>query len=231
MSHGRHLGADREPKAPPDSASSTPPVDPVVHCADPRARVIEALISTVSYRGYDRTTIARILQNAELPTAIFDEHFQDKEDCFLQALDELIARLQHKVLEAFSVAAPWPERVRFGLGALLEGLAEDHAGARVMMVECLSAGPIAVARHRSILSVLVPFLEEGRREAAHPEYLPPQTSEAVVGGIASILHRRVLEERTAELPRLRADMAYFALVPYVGHLRALADTQLSPPAA
>jgi AcrR family transcriptional regulator len=230
MSHGRHLGADREPTAPPDSASSAPFAAPAPHCADPRARLIDALIATVAYRGYDRTTIARILQTAEVQAAVFDEHFQNKEDCFLRALEELIARLQRKVLEPLRPDVPWPERVRLGLEALLRALAEDQEGARVLMVECLSAGPVAVARHRSILDVLVPLLEEGRLQAAHPEHLPPQTSEAVVGGIASILHRRVLEERTAELPRLRADMAYFALVPYVGHLRAVAGAQLRPPA-
>ncbi len=53
-------------------------------------------------------------------------------------------------------------------------------------------------------------------------HLPPQTSEAVVGGIASILHRRVLEGHTAELPALLGDLLYFALMPYLGHDRALA---------
>jgi AcrR family transcriptional regulator len=230
MSQGRHLDADREPTGPRNSAPSSPTsaCSATAHCADPRARVIDALIATVSYRGYDRTTIERVIQTAEIQAAIFDEHFQNKEDCFLQALDELIGRLQRQVLGQLSAGVPWAERVRLGLGALLQGLAADHEGARVMMVECLSAGPIAVARHRSTFSVLVPLLEEGRLQAAHPEYLPSQTSEAVVGGIASIVHRRVLEERTAELPKLQADMAYFALVPYIGHLRAMAGAQLRP---
>jgi hypothetical protein len=91
----------------------------------------------------------------------------------------------------------------------------------VGMVECLSAGQAASERYREILSAFVPLLEEGRRHAAYPEHLPPQTSEAVVGGIASILHRRVLEERTPELPRLLGDLVYFALVPYMGHHRAI----------
>jgi hypothetical protein len=111
--------------------------------------------------------------------------------------------------------------VRLGITALLETLASDPEAARVGMVECLSAGPAAGERYRATLSAFVPLLEEGRCHAAYPEHLPPQTSEAVVGGIASILHRRVLEERTPELPALLGDLVYFVLVPYLGHHRAL----------
>jgi AcrR family transcriptional regulator len=205
------------------SHPATPAADPAgpVHAADPRERILDALIATVAYRGYDRTTIERVLQTADVPGAVFDEHFHDKEDCFMQALDALVGRLRGAVLEQFERTGPWPERVRRGLKALLVALASDPEAARVGMVECLSAGPVANERYREILSAFVPLLEEGRRHAAYPEHLPPQTSEAVVGGIASILHRRVLEERTPELPRLLGDLTYFALVPYMGHHRAM----------
>ena len=43
-----------------------------------------------------------------------------------------------------------------------------------------------------------------------------------MGGIDSILHRRALEGRIAELPALHPDLTYFALLPYLDHERALA---------
>lgn len=214
MSRSRHLDAEPGRSA---SAVSAPPG----RYYDPKVRILDALIATVSYRGYDRTTVERVLQTADVPAAVFAEHFQHKEDCFLQALDAMIERLQSSVLAQFDSQASWPERVRLGLTALLATLASDPEAARVGMVECLSAGPAAGERYRATLSAFVPLLEEGRRHAAFPEHLPPQTSEAVVGGIASILHRRVLEERTHELPALLGDLVYFVLVPYLGHHRAL----------
>jgi AcrR family transcriptional regulator len=218
MSHSQDLeaGADAGP----------------VSCSDPRERILDALIATVAYRGYDRTTVERVLQTADVPGAVFDEHFHDKEDCFLQALDAMVARLHASVLEQYDRTAPWPDRVRRGLRALLAALASDPEAARVGMVECLSAGPAANERYRQTLAAFVPLLEEGRRHAAYPEHLPPQTSEAVVGGIASILHRRVLEERTPELSKLLGDLVYFALVPYMGHHRAMTAAGIqSPPRA
>ncbi len=212
-----------------------------VRSADPRRRMLDALVRTVALRGYDRTTIDRVLALAEVPAPVFYEHFEDKQDCLLAALDESIARIEVAISERVEDSASWPERVRVGLQTLLAALADDPAGARVALVECLSAGEPAIARVRSAMASFVPTLEEGRSsrnggrcersgspdgdaetadvDAAH---LPPQTSEALVGGIASILHRRVLEGRTAELPALLGDLLYFALMPYLGHERALA---------
>jgi AcrR family transcriptional regulator len=199
--------------------------------SNPRVRVLDAVIATVSYRGYDRTTVERVLQTAGVPAAVFDEHFDDKRDCFLQALDELVARIEARVLERVQSAAPWPERVRSGLEALLDALTEDPDGARAILVECLSAGAAAEERHRALLALFPPLLEEGRFHSADPDHLPPGTSEALVGGIVAILHRRALEDRTGELPRLLGDIAYFALLPYLGHHRALVAAYAKPVAA
>jgi hypothetical protein len=65
-------------------------------------------------------------------------------------------------------------------------------------------------------------IEEGEEHAWSIEHLSPHTAEGIVGGIAAIVHRRVLEENTAELPALLPDLLYFALMPYLGHERALA---------
>ncbi len=43
------------------------------------------MIETVALRGYDRTTVSRVLRGADLEEAMFSEHFHDKHDCFLQA--------------------------------------------------------------------------------------------------------------------------------------------------
>ncbi|HEY2282022.1 MAG TPA: TetR/AcrR family transcriptional regulator [Solirubrobacteraceae bacterium] len=196
--------------------------------ADPRAGMLRALVRTIALRGYDRTTIDRVLLAAEVPAAVFDEHFEDKQDCLLVALDELIAEVERAISTRIDESACWSERVLTGLEALLAAFAADPDGARVALVECLSAGEEAIARVRAAIAKAVPVLEEGRHGEGGPEtsapdtaHLPAQTSEAVVGGIASILHRRVLEGRTSELPGLLPDLLYFALMPYLGHERAL----------
>jgi AcrR family transcriptional regulator len=199
--------------------------------ANPLPFIFDALIETVARRGYDRTTIERVVSIAEIPAPVFDEHFENKQDCFLQALDELVDRLERQLLESLDQTASWPERIERGLRTLLAALAEQPDGARVAMVECLSAGDASLAWLHSTLGRLVPILEEGRAYGAEEgstagEQLPPQTSAAVVGGIVSIVHRRVLEGHTAELPALLPDLLYFALLPYLGQERAIAAAGL-----
>jgi AcrR family transcriptional regulator len=220
MFHERRPDAD--PGLTASSLASTAAAVAAPPRPDPRRRLLEATIETVAVRGYDRTTISRVLASADVQEAVFSEHFHDKHDCFMQAVDELIGRVERAALERFQQATPWAERVRAGISNLLQALAEHPDEARVVLIEMLGAGPEACERHRSALALLASLVEEGRAGSPNGDCLPPQTSEAIVGGIASILHRRVLEGRSAELPSLQPDLTYFALLPFLDHDRALA---------
>jgi AcrR family transcriptional regulator len=220
MFHNRRSDAELHPTQDPYVAVAAAVV--TVSRPDPRRRLLDAMIETVAQRGYDRTTVSRVLCSADLQEAVFTEHFHDKHDCFCQAIDDLIGRVELAALEQFQQDAPWPERVRAGLESLLFALARDPDGARVALVEILSAGPAACERQRSALALFASLIEQGRAHCPDDQHLPTQTSEAIVGGIASILHRRVLQANTAELPALHADLTYFALLPYLEHERAMA---------
>jgi AcrR family transcriptional regulator len=194
---------------------------------DPRGRALDAFVRTVAREGYDRATIEEVLELAKVPEPVFYEHFEDRQDCMLAALDEQIRWIENTISERVEGSTGWSERVRLGLQALLEALARDPEGARLMLVECLSAGEPALARLRSAVASCVPTLDQGRDEpeSADTDDLPPQISEALVGGIASILHRLALERNTDALPGLLPDLLYFALMPYLGHERALAAAE------
>jgi AcrR family transcriptional regulator len=212
--------SDAEPGLTPDSLPPTAAAVTSPPRPDPRKRLLGAMIQTVAARGYDRTTLSRVLSNAEVPEALFSEHFLDKHDCFMHAVDELIGRVERSALEHFEQDAPWPERVSLALEELLAALARHPDAAGVAFVEMLSAGPAACERQREALTLFASLLEEGRSLSPDSDHLPPQTSEAIVGGIASIVHRRVLQGNVAELPSLHGDLAYFALLPYLEHERA-----------
>jgi AcrR family transcriptional regulator len=175
---------------------------------DPRRRLLDAMLETVALRGYDRTTVSRVLSSSGIQEAVFSEHVHDKRNCFLVAIDELLGNVECAAVELFREPAAWPERVRFGLRSLLDALAEHPDEARV-------AG-------RAVLALFAALMEEGRYYTPNPDQLPAQTSEAIVGGIVSIVHRRVLQGNVEELPSLHSDLTYFALLPYLDHERALA---------
>ena len=45
---------------------------------------------------------------------------------------------------------------------------------------------------------------------------------AVIGGVSETLYARVVSDQLDQLPELWPDLVYCALVPYLGHARALA---------
>jgi AcrR family transcriptional regulator len=189
---------------------------------DPRRRLLDAMVETVALYGYGSTTVARVLSAAGVDEAVFSEHFRDKNDCFGQALDELIEHGERAALDVFELDAPWAQRVRLGLERLLAALAGDPAAARVLLVEAAGAGAQANARLRIALCLLASLMEQGRAHSASASWLPAETSEAIVGGVVAILHQRALRGKLDELPGLHADLTYFALLPYLDHERALA---------
>jgi len=188
---------------------------------DPRERLLSAMIETVALHGYEHTTTTLVASGAGLEEAMFSEHFSGKQDCFIQATDDLLGRVEDAALAQFQGVMPWAERVRLALHSLLHALVRHPAAARVALVEMLSAGDEVCERQRTVLGLFASLIEEGRSQSADSSALPPQTSEAIVGGVISILQRRVLCGNFAELPELHSDLTYFALLPYLNHELAL----------
>ncbi len=179
----------------------------------------------VAEKGYAEATVADVLERSGVSRKTFYDLFTNKEDCFLSTYDRLIDSLADAVTDSFAGGGTWPERIRGGLRALLDLLAERPDAARVGLVEVLAAGPRALDRYDGAIRRFVPLFEQGRAESPYGDQLPPNISEAVLGGIAQVLYLRVLSGDTASLPDSLDELLYFALVPYLGHAGTTRITQ------
>ena len=109
-------------------------------------------------------------------------------------------------------------RSRPGSAAMLRFLAAEPNLARLCMVEALVAGPVVVERYDSAIQSFVPYFQSGR-EGRSPEVLArlsPTTEEALVGGMMSLISRRIIAGKTDELESLLPDLVEFTLTPYLG---------------
>jgi AcrR family transcriptional regulator len=194
-----------------------------------RERLFEAMVAAVAEKGYGAVTVADVISGAGVSRATFYELFGDKEDCFIAAHDELIGRLMEYVTSAFESEEEWPDQTRATIAALLRFLAANPDAARVAMVEVLAAGAQAQERYRLAIRGFVPFLEQGRRYSGRGSELPGSVPRIVVGGIATTLFEEVVAGHAASLTRLLPELTYTALVPYVGHRRALEEMWKTPP--
>ena len=187
-----------------------------------RERLIAGLAEAVAEHGYAGTTIAHITRHAAVSRRTFYEHFASKDECFIAAYDTVMAELGRRIGAAFEQEEEWPQAVRAGIAAMLEFLTAEPHLARLSMVEALVAGPVVVERYDAAIQNLVPYFTAGRegRSAKVLAGLSPTTEEALVGGMVSLISRRVFAERTAELESLLPDLVEFVLAPYLGSAEA-----------
>lgn len=183
-----------------------------------RERLLEAMLRVAAAKGYEATTITDVIEVAGVPRSSFEEMFEDKSACFLEAYDAVFDVLVAHVTAAFEAAAgePWPERIAAGLRALVELLANEADIARLSMVEVTAAGDAARARYRAALARFAPFLEEGREYSSQTEELPPDTARFAIGGATSMIFDEIRAGRGPELERILPDLVFAVLMPYLG---------------
>lgn len=181
-----------------------------------RARLLAALAECLAEKGYESTTVASIGKRAGVSKSDFYKQFESKDACFLAAYDESAERVRALVLAACAKRKDWGTGVLAALSALLDALAAEPAQAQLVLVEGLRAGRGVYDRYQEALQGFVPALRDGAPQPANGEAPPEASDEAIVGGIASLLARRVLAGETATLPELLPEIAEFALTPRLG---------------
>src|ERR1044072_5979631 len=149
-----------------------------------RERLREAMVRVAAAKGFEATTVDDVIEVAGVTRETFYEMFEDKQACFLEAYDAVIAVLIAHVTSAFEPAdgEPWPDRIAAGLRGLVELLAAEANIARMAMVEVTAAGDDARERYRAALARFTPFLEEGRAYSRQGEERPPDTARLALGG-------------------------------------------------
>jgi AcrR family transcriptional regulator len=183
-----------------------------------RERLIAGLTEVLYEVGYQKTTVSLIGRRAAVSKSDFYKHFDSKDDCFFAAYDYAVDRIRSAVLEACVPhhTDEWSARVRAGITALLTLLASEPPLATIVLAEGLRAGRGIYDRYQAAVEGFVPLLREGAPDPPGAAPVPPATDEAVVGGIAALLSRRVVGGEAEDLAKLVPDVLEFALAPHLG---------------
>lgn len=183
-----------------------------------RERLIAGLIEALYDAGYQKTTVSFIGQRAAVSKSDFYKHFESKDDCFLAAYDAAVERIRDRVRTACDSAADegWALRVRTAIEALLQLFTAEPALANIALVEGLRAGRGVYDRYQGALEGFVKDLREGAPAGPGGTVVPEATDEAVVGGVAAMLGRRILSDEAGKLPQLFPEILEFVLAAYLG---------------
>jgi AcrR family transcriptional regulator len=180
--------------------------------SNPAERVLRALAAVVAEKGYPDTTVAEIVERASTSQRTFYEHFKNKEDAIVAALDSGSAHMLAAALPAFRRAPDWKHAVHDTQEAMFAFGAEEPEYARMGGVEMYAAGNRALEQRE--------IVTEGMEGLLAPGYeLKPQTpaiaAEAIGGALYSLLYDHVNKKGPETLPELVPTLVYVTLAPFL----------------
>lgn len=182
--------------------------------ADPRGRMMEAMLASIGEQGYAPTVVADVITRAVASRKTFYEHFEDKQACFLALSDEIA----DEWLRSVEIAVLGTEDPQSAIEALVEELFElaiqRPAELRVLAVELTAAGEPGMDRRERLLEQLADLIGEQLGGDSPVETL---RARAIAGAIFRILYvrarkgPRVRRPRRGELTELAPQVAAWIL--------------------
>jgi AcrR family transcriptional regulator len=207
-----------------------------VHIAElQRARLLSAAVLVVDELGWSSTTVAHITARARVSRRTFYDLFENREDCLLAVLRDVVERIEGEIADAELAGSEWRGRVRGGLFTILSFFDREPVLARLCVVQALRAGSRVLEWREGILACLGAILDEGRTETARSRECTVLTAEGLVGAAFAIVHARLLADKRQEpLTSLLGELMSMIVLPYQGPAVARSERNRglpSPPQA
>jgi AcrR family transcriptional regulator len=180
--------------------------------AAPPERLLRALAAVVGEKGYPDTTVAEVVERAQTSQRTFYEHFKNKEDAIVAALDSGAAHMLAAALPAFRRAPDWPHAVHDTQEAMFRWGAEEPEYARMGGKEMYAAGKRALDQREVVTEGMEGLLTPGYE--LKPE-TPPIAGEAIGGALYSLLYDHVNKKGPETLPDLVPTLVYVTLAPFL----------------
>jgi AcrR family transcriptional regulator len=175
-----------------------------------RERLFGAMVSITSEKGYEATRIADLVKMAGVSRAAFYEHFEDKKECLLAAVDALVEPTI-ALMERAEDAPTGEARVRQAVEAFLGLVARQPAASRMIFIEVYAAGPEGEAAVERVLDTFERFGVSQLNQIPGREGMPPQMVRAMLGGFQKVIEKRLYSEEADQLPRIAEDIANWGL--------------------
>lgn len=176
-----------------------------------RGRLFGAMIELAADRGYRHVTIRDLVQAAGVSKATFYQHFAGRDECLIATYDAILRGAARGVLAGERGGAEGRARLRGGLGALAELVAEQPKAARLVLIESVAAGA-AVREHVGRRMGLFEALVAERFATYHgTDSPPPDVVKGIVAGMAHHARGCLLADRPDEFPQLVDPLLDWAL--------------------
>jgi AcrR family transcriptional regulator len=214
-------------------------IDPEEVKRDQRERLQSAIVELIAERGYRAVRILDLTKLARVSRPTFYSLYDDKEDLFLAAYDEIAQRTAKTVIAAYEVKDARDAqngRLQAAIRAFAELAASAPEATSLMVLGAFGAGPKAIERRNHTLEALEQSIRvsrdgaagggsgggvvgtggrrrkagTGAQEEMGKESGEDLTVKVILGGIREVTAARLRQGRVEELPGLAGELATWA---------------------
>jgi AcrR family transcriptional regulator len=214
-----------------------------------RQRLIAAMTTAVGEQGYAKTTVADVIAIAGVSRKAFYEHFANREECFLETYDTIVAAGVERVAVAYRSAGSRSTAIAAGIETVFSRAIQNPLEVRIVLVEISAVGASGAERRERLIGAYEQLLRESLHLERGSGTIPNPVLRAIVGGVTHVLHSWVRVGRERRLRKLVPDLVSwvtsyypapetFATMrnpppkqPFAGLVGGRAPGSLSPPAS
>jgi AcrR family transcriptional regulator len=127
---------------------------------DHRDRLMEAMVWVSATHGYSAASVERVSVRAGKSRRTFYEHFDNREACFIAALEQGFELLYRALAACCAERDTSAERLRAAAWEAICLIEDEPALTRMCVVEALAAGPGALEARRRALDRLAAMIQD-----------------------------------------------------------------------
>jgi AcrR family transcriptional regulator len=173
-----------------------------------------AAVHVVAAKGYQTMSVRDICAEAHISARSFHEHFSDKQEVALTAVEAGLDQVMGYCQEAFRAAPTWPDGIWDTLETCADWARHEPAFVTATTVELLTIGPDARELLRSLMEAFALFLQPGHALLESPA---THTLDETIGErVFELLYTHLMHNPPDTISILVPEVARTALTPFIG---------------
>jgi AcrR family transcriptional regulator len=175
--------------------------------ADQRERLIDAMLQLAGETGYTATTVAEIIERAEVSRKTFYAHFADRDGLLLAAFDATAPVALEQVRTASRRTGGPTRQIEALMRRLCRVARESPDTIALATIEIAAVNPDGLERHDRLIGDYGDLIDECLRGDVEQSVLPSTLSRALAGGVHRTIDAYLRAKRGGELTALAPELA------------------------
>jgi AcrR family transcriptional regulator len=178
-----------------------------------RALLLASVAELTATKGYGSLTVTAISRDAGLSRAIFKDHFEDVEECFVVAMEQRAGEALAQAARAQTAGRTWSGGMYRAISALCDQLISDPLLTGVCLAETFEPNSNGSRSRVQLIGAFAELLTDSAPPAEQPSAL---YREASTSAVWALFHHHLIRALPLASPQIAATLAFMALAPVIG---------------